>query len=1090
MNTKTIGLGSDEHARRDGSAAATVLAPVRVNPVLSHAAERRLSLDGEWRFRLDPDDRGVNERWFDDGKQVADPIQVPGCWQGQGFGTDAKNDIMEGRFPMRTFRATYKGTGSYAKTFAAPAAWRGSRLWLNFGAVNPTAEVWLNGVRLGENLLPFVPFGFEIGPLVRWDEENSLVVRVHEQSRALALMYNMQGEWSGLCRSVELTATGPRFIEEFRVYPELDRQRLRLHVRVGGWTPGATPQVLRVAAEAIGAGSPEAAVDVPIASAFTECCIPILSPSPWSPDNPQLYRVDGVLADGATVLDALSERVGFVKLTTHGKHILVNDEPYYIRGHGDFPENPETGSPDTDRDRWRKRMQVLRAYGYNQIRCNSFVYPPEAFDAADETGVLIQSEMGTVRPYIGAHPTADNREVPNTSDQYRPLVVRDIPEPYYYRNMLRRQWNLVVARDVNHPSANIYCMSNELWIRRPEVVSDPTIADYQAMTWQCYGETKAVKPTALVIWTDGGDSAIEHALPADFLNDEAERDRPRAKPLIQHEWRWWSSYPDVRLIPRFTGAVRPYGAEIALEAARRRGVEHLLPLFADNSQRLQFIEAKAKMEERRRRFPFLAGISHFSACDFQLSPQGIVDDFYDRKYADAATWRQTNGDTVVLASLGFDDRVLESGGEFACELSVSDFSHPPLARPTLAWRLRLGTEVAAEGTLAFGHTPFQTVPAGTVRLTVPALRQPQTAHLEAELREGERVFANSWDLWIFPRAGLPASLFLYQAGVTAPDRWSGIPVIAPADLARTPGAIVLTEVLDEPLTAFLRGGGCVILKAGVAPRVFRTSVSVVRPHGVNGCGGAGYFFTPAAQFPPFDQGQNGSVIHRHPMLGDFPHEGFADWQFYRLISLSPPLDLEALGLEDEEPVVRVIHRYPTCHPVAHLLGHSVGRGGLILTSLDLRTDRPEARHLLRCLCAYAESGRLGQATPLPEQALARLTAAAALQVRMRPFALPARWRVFGPAAQAHCPFPPHVTAAVPSELVAGGRPLPCHDAETTNGHLDLAPLLGGTAAGKTAFVYIPFETERRGRRAARRTVPRVPASAPRWRSSSRSTGAA
>lgn len=955
-----------------------MVTPARVNPVLQHELERRVSLAGEWRFRLDPDDRGLAERWFEDGAGIADPIQVPGCWQGQGFGTEAGNDIMEGRGPLRTFRATYKGTGWYARRFSAPEAWRGQRVWLNFGGVNPAAEVWLNGVRLGGNLFPFVPFGFDISAVLRFGAENHVVVRVHEYSRALALLYNMQGEWSGLYRDVELTATGARYIEEFRLYPEPDRERLRLHVRVGGGSPSAKPLVLRLSARPM-PGGPAASADVPIASAFTECCLSVPSPRSWSPDHPQLYRVDGVLADGDTALDALSERVGFVRLAMHGKHFLINDQPYFIRGHGDFPENPETGSPDTDRDRWRKRMKVLRAYGYNQIRCNSFVYPPEAFDAADEAGVLIQSEMGTIRAYIGAHPTADNREVPNTSDQYHPLAVRDMPEPYYYREALRRQWSLVVARDVNHPSANIYCMSNELWIQRPAIVSDPTIADYQAMAWRCYGETKAIKPTALVLWTDGGDCAHESALPADFINDEAEHDRPRGKPLIQHEWRWWSSYPDVRLIPKFTGAVRPFCAEIAMEAASRRGVAHLLPLFADNSQRLQFIEAKAKMEARRRDFPLLAGISHYSACDFQLSPQGIVDDFYDRKYADAATWLQTNGDTVILAGLGFDDRALEAGGAFACRLWVSDFSHPPLAQPALRWQLKVDGEELLSGELRFAHVPYQTVAAGEVRFTVPAVRGARAARLEAKLCAGERTFSNGWDLWIFPRSDLPAHLRLYQAEAKTPERWTGIPGITAAELAQSRGAVVLTEVLDAPLEAFVRGGGCVIFRAGPAGSagVLGASQPVVRPHTVNGCGGTGYFFTPGANYPPFDQGQNGSVIHRHPMLAGFPHEGFAAWQFYRLISNSPPLDLEKLGLEDGEPVIRVIHRFPVCHPVAHLLERSVGKGRLILTSLDLRPEWPEARQLLDCLCAYAGSGRSDQAQVMPDHSLVCLRRAAA-----------------------------------------------------------------------------------------------------------------
>ena len=59
------------------------LSPVRVNPLMAHAGERRIRLDGEWSFRLDPDDRGVEQKWFEGADRFDELIRVPGCWQGQ-----------------------------------------------------------------------------------------------------------------------------------------------------------------------------------------------------------------------------------------------------------------------------------------------------------------------------------------------------------------------------------------------------------------------------------------------------------------------------------------------------------------------------------------------------------------------------------------------------------------------------------------------------------------------------------------------------------------------------------------------------------------------------------------------------------------------------------------------------------------------------------------------------------------------------------------------------------------------------------------------------------------------------------------------
>ena len=130
-----------------------------------------------------------------------------------------------------------------------------------------------------------------------------------------------------------------------------------------------------------------------------------------------------------------------------------------------------------------------------------------------------------------------------------------------------------------------------------------------------------------------------------------------------------------------------------------------------------------------------------------------------------------------------------------------------------------------------------------------------------------------------------------------------------------------------------------------------------------------YFFTPAANFQPYEDGQNGTIIADHPALGDFPHEGFADLQFFRLMETSPPLDLERLDLYQGDPVIRVIHRYPVCRPLAYVLERSVGKGRLIISSLELNPSWPEARYLLTQFCKYAGSERFHPTIELSDTAL-------------------------------------------------------------------------------------------------------------------------
>jgi hypothetical protein len=925
-----------------------LIAPVRVNPILRHPAERRLCLDGIWKFRLDPRDEGIRKRWFATPNALAENIRVPGCWQGQGFGGEGKDLIWDFRLEARTFRATYKGTGWYGRSFRVPAAWRGQRLHLNFGGVHPSAEVWLNGVRLGENHEPFVPFGFDTTSIVHPGKENRLVVRVHEQARIFGMCFNYQGNWSGLYRGVELTATGPAFVRQARIHPEVKRQVVRIQVTVEGAPSSPDPLRLRCVVRAIGGKTRPIQREFRIDGSTGDFAVAVPSPRLWSPDSPNLYRVDLELRSAGRTLDALSERVGFVELSAKDHRFLINGEPYYMRGSGDFLAHPETGCPDTDRARWRRKLKNLRAYGYNYVRCQSYVPAPEYFDIADEVGLLVQSEMGMLGPWGS-----------NTKEH-----VYSWPQPMpSFREALRRQWNHVVERDVSHPSANLYCMSNELLAN----------TDYPRIAWRCYRETRAIKPTAFIIWTDGGHN---DKLPGDFINVFAAglaKGQPDAqlakyeksgKPIIQHEYAWWSSYPDVRIMRKYLGALRPYGAQIAKEAAAHQGLVHLLPVFADRSQRLQFLEAKAKMENCRRNMTRLAGICHFNAMDANLSPQGILDEFYERKLVDAASWLQTNGDTVVMSSLEFDNHVVRAGDRFVCRFSVSDFSHPSMKVPTLTWRLVDGGRTLASGTVRYSHRPSCTCPAGKIAFRVPSVSRPVTACLEVVLREGRREIRNTWNVWLFPKeTSLPVGIFRCgKSRHTWLKDWTQLPSVSEEILARGGARVVLAECLDERLVAFMRKGGRVILAAGEG---------LVRAHHPL-FGYVKYFFTPPANYAPYEDGQNGTIIRDHPMLGDFPHEGFADFQFFRVMEEAPPIELKPLDLAEGEPVIRVIHRYPVCHPLAYLVERSVGQGGIILCAMQLNPAFPEAHYLLKCLCAYAKGRKFRPRHRLSGRAMVRI----------------------------------------------------------------------------------------------------------------------
>ncbi len=900
---------------------ALMRSPIVVNPLYKHGCELRESLSGDWNFRLDPDNVGVDQKWFDMPFVFQDHIKVPGCWQGQGFGSDSTELHKEFFTDIRPFRATYEGTGWYSKTFYLPKSYKGKRIWLSFGGSNPTTEVWLNGKKLGSNHLPFVPFGFEITDVVKSDSANHIAVRVSEEDRLLGMTYYYCGKWSGLYRDVELVATGEIYIDSLYVYPNAKNGEIIIKAVFGGNSNKAISFAIDVSFNTQTIISKE----ISVSGDTLEYKLVIDDYKCWSPDTPNLYRIDAVLYDGKNVSDSRSDRFGFVSLETENKHILINGEPYYMRGTGDFGEDVKNGSPNTDRDYWYKSLSSLRKMGYNYVRCQSFVPTPEYFDMADEVGLIVQSEMGVLGPIAG-------------NSMYHTYNMWPKPTPDY-REDFRKQWNAIVKRDANHPSANIYCMSNEL-----------KTTYFPQTAWRCYNETKAIKPTSFVLWTDGGHrDRFPEDLPSDFVNEQAIVDDICDKPVVQHEFMWWSSYPDVTIGYKYqNAAMRHFSADLAIKAACDHGIAHVLPQAAKNSQVLQYIEAKGKMEQLRRDNPRLAGVCHFNAMDTGMSSQGLLDIFYEQKYVNNEQWQMTNGDTVVLSSLNFDDRILTSGTTFKCSFFVSDFSHPSFKSPKIYWSVESENEIFASGEHDYAHTAYITVPAGEISFVVPKVTSPIKVTLKASVCDNMRTANNQWDLWIYPSNAEYKDSVCFSADGKVKEN----------------ATVLVTNRLTEDALRFVHSGGAVILNGGEGlVRPFNVVLHLEKGR---------YFFTKPASFPPYEEQQSGTIIKEHRMFGDIPHESYADLMFYNMIAESPALDLEPLGLNDADPIIRMLHAYQVCRSLGYLVERRFGKGLVIVSSLCFDDKYPESRYLLSRITEYAASGDWEDAPELSEKSIQAL----------------------------------------------------------------------------------------------------------------------
>jgi beta-mannosidase len=125
-----------------------------------HGGRARHSLDGVWKYRIEGNEPGESLGYPSrdlDASSWPD-MELPVNW-------------------YLTEVGDFFGTIWFRTAFQVPAAFKGQRVFLRFGAVDYFADVWLNGVYLGSHEGMFNPFEFDVTERLDYQGTNVVVVK-------------------------------------------------------------------------------------------------------------------------------------------------------------------------------------------------------------------------------------------------------------------------------------------------------------------------------------------------------------------------------------------------------------------------------------------------------------------------------------------------------------------------------------------------------------------------------------------------------------------------------------------------------------------------------------------------------------------------------------------------------------------------------------------------------------------------------------------------------------------------------------------------------------------------------------------------
>ena len=411
-----------------------------------------LNLNGPWRLRFDAENSGEKENWFVAPTDFPETITVPFPWGSPLSGVASKADI-----------------AWYSRQVRVPEAWRGKRVFLVVGACDWETSGWFEGKPVGTHRGGYTPFEFELTPLVRWDQDQRLVLRADDATRSFKLEGKQgYGNARGIWQTVYLEARAPSHLKSLHFSPDIDQGKVTLKARFDAPLPADTDLRLQFKTGSV----PDSTKKASKGAQEFQWEINIPHPRLWSLDDPFLYEVDVTLGAGDQE-DRVATYFGMRKISvmnlpgTVFPYISLNNKPVYLQITLDQSYHPEGFYTFPSDEFMRDEILRSRRIGLNANRLHVKVEVPRKLYWADRLGLLLMADV----PNSWGEPNGEMRgEIEST-----------------LRGM--------VERDYNHPSIFAWVPFNETWGLFTKKVYLPETQDWVASTYRL---AKSLDATRLV----------------------------------------------------------------------------------------------------------------------------------------------------------------------------------------------------------------------------------------------------------------------------------------------------------------------------------------------------------------------------------------------------------------------------------------------------------------------------------------------------------------------------------------------------------------------------------------------------------------
>jgi hypothetical protein len=903
-----------------------------------------LSLAGEWKFRIDSLDQGINNKWYEE--LAAETVKLPGSMAENAKGdevslkTEWTGDIVDKSYftekKYEKYRQPgnikipfwlkpvkyYKGAAWYQKEFDLPPGWQDKNIILFLERPHWESTLYVNGKRAGSENSLATPHQFDITDLLTAGKnqisirvDNRVIIPIGVNSHSIS--DHTQSNWNGITGDISLRATSKVFVNDVKIYPDIQNKKAKIIVSIinnsGSPFKGKvvlqgeslnSPLSLKLKSKVVsvntGSDDLQLIIDYPMGNQIQL----------WNEFTPSLYKLNVSLKGiKGKIIDSRTEEFGMRDFKTDGTRFEVNGQQVFLRGTTECCIFPLTGYPPTDLKSWEKVLQTCKDYGLNHIRFHSFCPPEAAFIAADKLGIYFHIECSS------------------WANQGTSIGNGGAVDEFIYK-----EGDKILKAYGNHPSFSMLAYGNEPAGKNQNEYLGKLLTYWKAKDnrrvytsaagWPVIPENDYnLSPEPRIQHWGEGLKSIINARPPQTMFDFREFVSKFTIPTVSHEIGQWCVYPDYKEIEKYTGVLKPTNFEIFRESLNENKMGDQAEDFLMASGKLQALCYKAEIEAALRT-PGFAGFELLQLHDFPgqgTALVGILNPFFESKgYITPDEFRMFCNRTVPLARI--QKLVYNNNESFKAAIEIAHFGEKPLVKAEIICQVTnqkgeiLRKEIFTKEVIEIGNC----LEAGLFQMDLSGQKKAMKLTLEVSLMD--TPYKNRWDFWVYP---------VKQEII--------------------PGNVLITDKMDSKSEEVLRKGGSVLLL---------TYGKVGKEKGAQVAIGFSSIFWNTAwtnNQPPHTLGI--LCDPKHPVFNNFPTEYHSNWQWWDPVSHSQAMILDGLPAK-LKPIIQPIDTWFENRRLALAFEAKTYGGKLMVCSIDLKDiseDRIVSKQLLGSLLNYMNS---------------------------------------------------------------------------------------------------------------------------------------